>query len=79
MRPESDLTYLGLISLLAVLVVVSALAIPMPSKNSYGLFFVVLKRPAKSFRTTALRHQLAVYQPTVSRACLRPTDRLLWA
>jgi hypothetical protein len=27
----------------------------------------------------ALRHQLAMYQPTVHRARLRPTDRLFWA
>jgi hypothetical protein len=27
----------------------------------------------------ALRHQLAVYQQTVHRPRLRPTDRLFWA
>lgn len=27
----------------------------------------------------ALRHQLAVYQQTVNRPRLRPTDRLFWA
>ena len=36
-------------------------------------------RAALCLENLALRHQLAVYQQTVRRPRLRPTDRLLWA
>ena len=36
-------------------------------------------RRAMQLETLALRHQVAVYQQTVSRPRLRPTDRLFWA
>jgi putative transposase len=54
----------------------------MPPVVSTLLAFVAtLFRSRESLRLEhlALRHQLAVYQQTVHRPRLRPTDRLLWA
>jgi putative transposase len=54
----------------------------MPPVVSALLAFVAtLFRSRESLRLEhlALRHQLAVYQQTVHRPRLRPTDRLLWA
>jgi hypothetical protein len=54
----------------------------MPPVLSALLAFVVSPfRSRESLRLEhlALRHQLAVYQQTVPRPRLRPTDRVFWA
>ena len=54
----------------------------MPSVFSALIAYVLSHfRSHESLRleNMALRHQLAVYQRTVKRSKLRPSDRLLWA
>jgi putative transposase len=52
-----------------------------PMVSALLAFMAALFRSQTSLRLEhlALRHQLAVYQQTVHRPRLRPTDRLLWA
>jgi hypothetical protein len=53
----------------------------MPSVISVLVFVDSLFRSRQALRlqNLALRHQLAVYQQTVHRPRLRPTDRVFWA
>jgi putative transposase len=54
----------------------------MPPTLSALLVFVAAlfqSRAALYLEHLALRHQLAVYQQTIARPRLRPTDRLFWA
>jgi putative transposase len=54
----------------------------MPSVVSALLAFLAAwfrSRRSLRLENLALRHQLAVYQHTIHRPRLRPTDRLFWA
>jgi putative transposase len=52
-----------------------------PVVSTLLAFISILSRSRASLylENLALRHQLAVYQQTVNRPRLRPTDRLFWA
>jgi hypothetical protein len=52
-----------------------------PVVSALLAFVTSLCRSGASLRleNLALRHQLAVYQQTIPRPRLRPTDRLFWA
>ena len=53
----------------------------LPVVTALFAFLASLCRSSTALRleNLALRHQLAVYQQTVARPRLRPSDRLFWA
>jgi hypothetical protein len=53
----------------------------LPLVSALLAFMAELFRARASLRleNLALRHQLAVYQQTIHRPRLRPTDRMFWA